>query len=78
MQGRSAAPDAVTYRTAVDAMIDGDNFAAAAGLCGDAHDAGTFRHYSIPPLESQGGTICPPESAGVQPAADAGHVEVSH
>lgn len=58
-QGHSAAPDAVTYRTAVDAMIDGGNFAAAAILCGDAHDAGVFRHYTLPPQPEPEGSQHP-------------------
>lgn len=46
----TAVPDAATYRTAVDTMVAAGNYAAAAALCGDAHEAGTFCHYTLPPI----------------------------
>ena len=45
----TALPDAATYRTAVDATVAAGKYAAAAALCGDAHDTGTFCHYTLPP-----------------------------
>lgn len=48
MQRVTALPDAATYRTAVDAMVAAGKYAAAAALCGDAHDTATFCHYTLP------------------------------
>lgn len=58
LQRGTAVPDAATYRTAVDTMVAAGNYAAAAALCGDAHEAGTFCHYTLPPV-NQGAQSSP-------------------
>lgn len=56
VQRGTSLPDATTYRTAVDAMVASGNYAAAAAVCRDAHDVGTFCHYAPlpPPPNAQG------------------------
>lgn len=48
MQGDTAKPDALSFRTAIDAMIGASSYSAAVLLCSEAHEAGIFSHYRLP------------------------------
>jgi hypothetical protein len=50
----------------VDAMVAAYKYAAAAALCGDAHDMGTFCHYTLPPPPDATGAPDGPQARGRQ------------
>ena len=47
-QGSAGGPDALSFRTAVDAMIASSSYGIAVLLCVEAHNNGTFTHYQLP------------------------------
>lgn len=55
-------------------MVASGNYAAAAALCGDAHDVGTFCHYSLPPPANTTGVVvsCLLHSTEIQRATRSG------